>query len=88
MSNIYISIDYAGFNVPAQYAHLARHWEEVCHDAGPMIWIQYDPVFRGSRHYQVSRLCPAQSGAFHRSSTRYLTLDNAVRAAQRLAAAA
>lgn len=79
--NVYISID-SGFTIPAQYAHLARRWEEVCHKA-PMIWIQHDPVFRGSRHYRVSHLRPARSGTFHRSSTRYATLDNAVRAAMR-----
>jgi hypothetical protein len=83
--NVYISTDHAGFTVPAQYAHLARRWEEVCRDAGPMIWIQHDPVFRGSRHYRVSHLRRARSGTFHRSSIRYATLDSAVRAAMRAA---
>lgn len=84
--NVFISTDYAGFTVPAQHAHLARSWQDVFNDVGPMIWIQHDPVFRGSRHYRVSRLCRTRSGIWdRRSSTRYLTLDNAVRAAQRLA---
>lgn len=87
MNNVFISTDYAGFNVPSQYAHLARSWQDVCGRDGALVWIDYDPVFKGSRHYRVSVVVLAGSGTHHRSSTRYLTLDNAVRAAQRLAAA-
>lgn len=88
MSNVFIGKQYVGFEVPAQYAHLARRWEDVCGKHEKLVWIDYSPVFKGSRHYRVSVVVRARSGIHHRSSTRYLTLDNAVRAAQRLAAAA
>jgi hypothetical protein len=81
MDNVFISTDYAGFTVPAQHAHLARSWQDVCHLEGKLFWIAYDPVFKGSRHYRVSVVVRAHSGIHHRSSTRYATLDNAVRAA-------
>jgi hypothetical protein len=80
-ANVYVSKDYAGFSVPMRYAHIARSWEEVYEQSGTLIWIEYSPVFKGSRHYKVSVLVRANSGIHHRSSTRYLTLDNAVRAA-------
>ena len=85
MNNVFVSTDYAGFTVPDQYAHLARSWQDVCFLEGKLFWIAYDPVFKGSRHYRVSVVVRAHSGIHHRSSTRYATLDNAVRAAQRLA---
>lgn len=86
LAKVYISNDYGRFAVPAQYAHLARNWEEVRHDAGPIIWVQYAPVSQGSRHYHVSRRFRSQYGIWESTSTRYLTLDNAIRAALRAAA--
>lgn len=83
--NVYISTDHAGFTVPAQYAHLARRWEEVCH-LDRFIFVVYRPATNPRRPFKVSKLTPCRSGWHNRSETRYATLDNAVRAAMREAA--
>lgn len=84
MNNVFIGTHYAGFTVPDQYAHLARSWEDVCH-LDRFIFIAYRPATSARRPFKVWKLTKSRSGFHNRSETRYATLDNAVRAAQRIA---
>jgi hypothetical protein len=84
MNNVFISTDYVAFTVPAQHAHLARSWQEVCH-LDRFIFVVYRPATSARRPFKVWKLTKGRSGFHNRSETRYATLDNAVRAAQRLA---
>lgn len=84
--NVFIVVDCQGFSVPSRYTHLALNWREIYRlfeeiVVGELILIMYDPDYNSSRHYKVSIMGRAPRGTYHRSSARYLTLDDAVHAA-------